>query len=401
MINPNQTDFAGQTIDVGWLIDGTGAPVREKVRLTLADDRLIDIVDLAPLEDPPLPDLDFSDCTVIPGLIDAHVHLWMSADLIDKDARAEQRGRAYGANLATMKRRVAAMVAYGLVAVRDGGDRQGQSLRLKGETERDRRLTIHSPGWAFHAPGRYGALIGRACHGALDQAVRRIAPGADHLKLVNSGVNSLVRFGRRTEPQFTAEQLTAAVRVAAGRGLKTMVHVNGEEAVGRTIAAGADSVEHGFFMGRDNLAKMADRGTVWVPTSVTMAAYARVMAGRPEGEVAARILDNQLDQLRLARELGVVAVVGSDAGSTGVIHGPSLYWELALFIEAGWPVERAVAAAGATAADLLGLADGFGRLTRGGRAVLVVLAGPPGAIAGPEPPIQAVYNRGWEEIKRS
>lgn len=400
MINPSQTYFSEQRIDVGWFIDGTGAPVREKVRLTLAEDRLTDIVDLDSIEDPPRPDLDFSDCTVIPGLIDAHVHLWMSADLTDKDTRAEQRTRPYKANLATMKRHVAAMIAHGLVAVRDGGDKQGQALKLKTEPELDRRLTIRSPGWAFHAPGRYGALIGRGCHGALDQAVRRIAPGADHLKLVNSGVNSLVDFGRQTKPQFTVDQLAAAARVAAGKGLKTMVHVNGEEAVGRTIAAGADSVEHGFFMGRDNLAKMADRGTVWVPTAVTMAAYARIMAGRPEGEVAARILDDQLNQLRLARELGVNAVAGSDAGSTGVVHGPSLYWELALFIEAGWPVELAVAAAGEAAADLLGLTDGSGRLTRGGRAALVVLAGPPGTIAGPEPPVQAVYNQGWMEIKR-
>ncbi|AQV01094.1 hypothetical protein [Desulfococcus multivorans] len=56
-----------------------------------------------------------------------------------------------------------------------------------------------------------------------------------------------------------------------------MVHCNGETPVAIAVEAGCDSVEHGFFMGEENLRRMADMGTVWVPTAVTMKAYARML----------------------------------------------------------------------------------------------------------------------------
>ena len=68
--------------------------------------------------------------------------------------------------------------------------------------------------------------------------------------------------------------MSAAVQAAASRGLSVMVHANGEAPVRIAAMAGCRSVEHGFFMGSENLSRMADRGVTWVPTAVTMQAYA-------------------------------------------------------------------------------------------------------------------------------
>ena len=125
-------------------------------------------------------------------------------------------------------------------------------------------------GKAWHAPGRYGALIGRTPFSGhtLAQSNREEEHRADHIKIVNSGLNSLSSFAEETPPQFDTEQIQAAVQAGHDLGLRTMVHANGQEAVRVALEAGCDSIEHGYFMGNDNLLKMAEKGITWVPTDV-------------------------------------------------------------------------------------------------------------------------------------
>jgi imidazolonepropionase-like amidohydrolase len=161
-----------------------------------------------------------------------------------------------------------------------------------------------------------------------------------------------------------------------------MVHANGRRPVAEAVAAGCTSIEHGFFMGRANLEAMAARGTVWVPTAVTMAAYARQLTrqltrgrqsqGEDFGGVASgadldvvrRNRDHQLAQLRLAFRLGVRVAVGTDAGSLGVDHGRAVAAEMALLAQVDYPIEAVVQAATWNGARLLGLSD-RGRLGQG------------------------------------
>jgi imidazolonepropionase-like amidohydrolase len=84
--------------------------------------------------------------------------------------------------------------------------------------------------------------------------------GVDHIKIVNSGLNSLSCFAKETKPQFDSAELKAAVRADRQCGLKTMVHANGKMPVKIAVDAGCDSIEHGFFMGVENLHRIADRG---------------------------------------------------------------------------------------------------------------------------------------------
>ncbi|MBW1806343.1 MAG: hypothetical protein JRJ06_08270, partial [Deltaproteobacteria bacterium] len=119
-------------------------------------------------------------------------------------------------------------------------------------------VIIRIAGRAWHAPGRYGRLIGRFPeHGeSLSQSILRDHKGIDYIKIVQSGLNSLTRFGMESSPQFDQEELV-------------MVHANGRLPVRSAIEAGCNSIEHGFFMGDENLAMMAEKRIVWVPTVFT------------------------------------------------------------------------------------------------------------------------------------
>ena len=181
-----------------------------------------------------------------------------------------------------------------------------------------------------------------------------------------------------------------------------MVHANGRVPVGEAVAAGCASIEHGFFMGRANLVRMADMGTVWVPTSVTMAAYARMLekGGRFGGvasgadlDVVHRNCDHQLEQLHQAREAGGTVAVGTDAGSLGVDHGTAVAEEMRLLSRAGYSTEAVVQAATRNGARLLGLTD-RGRLQPGLRADIIAVKGPPSGLIDQLTHPAAVYIKG-------
>ena len=124
-------------------------------------------------------------------------------------------------------------------------------------------VCVRAAGRAWHREGRYGRLIGRPPAEGLSvaEAIRQDGERGDHLKIVNSGLNSLTEYGRTTAPQFDLAEMSAAVKAAAERGLSVMVHANGEEPVRIAVMSGCRSVEHGFFMGRENLARMAEQGS--------------------------------------------------------------------------------------------------------------------------------------------
>jgi imidazolonepropionase-like amidohydrolase len=382
----------------GWLIDGTGGPIRKGVLLRIRGGRLASIdpvhADLPPDE----PVLDLSSCTLLPGFVDAHIHLSMSGTS-DPQVRKHQLGAPFEDMEPVMERHLREHLAQGVIALRDGGDRASHVLRYRETRLPESGIPLHlrSAGRAWHAPGRYGRLIGRSPREGvpLTDAVALDEAPVDHVKIVNSGLNSLVRFGEETRPQFGPEELRAAAAVCKRRGLPVMVHANGREPVRQAVEAGCDSIEHGFFMSTDNLRRMADRGTVWVPTACTMSAYARTLpAGAGEAAGAERNLDHQLEQIHEARRAGVSMALGTDSGSLGVHHGRSVAEELGLFLEAGMTVEEAIACATRTGASLLGLAEDAGRLVPGMPASLIAAQGSPDCLPRSVAPPLAVYIRG-------
>lgn len=376
---------ANTVYHAGWLIDGTGARARKDCRIVVAEGCISRVCGAGE----PLPAggvaVDLTDCTILPALIDSHVHLVMSGTT-DHTIRKAQLASTYTDRLDTIARHLAQHRACGVVAVRDGGDHNGDVLRYAIENNhptRD-RVDIRAPGRARHAKGRYGKLIGIPVEPGtrLVDSVGSTGTRRDHLKIVNSGLNSLTQFGVETKPQFDFDALKRAIDAARRQGIPTMVHANGHLPVQLAVEAGCASIEHGFFMGRENMQRMAERGTVWVPTAVTMKAYEAYLAEQGHrsdtsfADVSRKNLDHQLEQMRLARQVGVVLAVGTDAGSPGVHHGRAVQTEIELFVSAGFSVEEAVRCASRNGARLMQM-DDRGAITVGMRADFIAVRTPP------------------------
>jgi len=324
----------------GWIIDGTGRPAENDCIITIDGETVLSVNKPFPGAVPPENMTDLTGCTILPGLFDSHAHLTISGSF-DSEIRNSQITDAYPFAEPRIKKHIKDYIKFGVVAVRDGGDFHAHALHYKMNYHslKDSPVKIYTAGNGWHKKGRYGQLLGMYLEPGKDlaQAIReKYKPGIDHIKVVNSGLNSLESFGRETSSQFSLDELRRAVDAGNELGLKTMVHANGYEPVKTAIRAGCRSIEHGFFMGDENMGKMAETGTVWVPTIFTMKAYMEYLSGDiARRDVAERNLEHQLQQVGKALEYGVTIALGTDSGSPGVFHGPSVVEELKLLMEAG------------------------------------------------------------------
>lgn len=382
-----------------WLIDGTGSPARKDALIRVEEGLVSSVEFPAPEElsrlrrDGPsgVALQSYPASTLLPGLIDCHVHLAMSGKT-DQELRVRQLRSEFEQNAPLIQERIETCLGLGIMALRDGGDIGGHALRYaRGNAHSPARVKCAGKGW--RAPGRYGKIIGRVPEegSTLAESIRADFPHVDHIKILNSGINSLTEFGKETAPQFGRDELAPAFRQAREHGRKIMVHANGRLPVVFAVDAGCDSIEHGFFMGEENLKKMADHQIFWVPTAVTMKALS---AHAVQSGVASMILENQLEQMRRARRLGVPVASGTDAGSFGVRHGLALAEELALMVEAGFSVEETVRNATSVGARLLGLDHELGRIRPGMPANFLVVPGPPADFPRSLAFLSAVYLNG-------
>lgn len=387
-----------QYILAGWFIDGSGGPIQEKVLLKI-EDGFFTGIDSYNSSDPPDPSqlTDFSYGIVLPALLDSHVHLCMSGT-VDPVARKKQLKAECEELLPVITEHITQQFSHGIVAVRDAGDKHRCVLRYRHEqVSRGREpVVVVSGGRAFHKKERYGGLIGGhpGDGETLIQAFEREEQSGDQIKIINSGLNSLSLFGRETKPQFRLEELQELVALVKTQGKKVMVHANGRLPVKTALEAGCDSIEHGFFMGSENLDKMADSGTFWVPTVYTMKAcgqYADRCAVPAVRGVIEKNLTRQIEQLSRARACGVRVALGTDAGSIGVLHGEALVEEMKLFIRAGYPLAEVISCATENNAQLLGLESEFGRIAAGKPAHFLVARGTPAQLPRKLLYLEALY----------
>jgi imidazolonepropionase-like amidohydrolase len=387
-------------IHAGYLIDGSGGPVQKDVLLTVVGGK---IAGIEPFDRGNFPDptslVDLSRCTIVPPLVDSHVHLALSGT-IDKEARAHQLEAGYYEIEGVVARNIGYHFSHGVFALRDGGDKNGYVLRYRDATAGASPLPVQLKvsGRAWYRQGRYGGMLGRHPAGdeSLALAFGREKEPIDQVKLINSGPNSLSEFGRETPPQFKLEEMRETVRLAHRRGLPVMVHANGVEPVKMAIEAGADSIEHGYFMGRENLERMAEKQIFWVPTLFAMQALTHsVIRISPAGEraIAARNVASQLQQVAWARELGVVIAAGTDSGSHGVLHGEAMVEEIKLLIKGGYSLPEALKSATLNGARLLGL-DELGLLAKGRPADFLVALGTPAQLPRKLAYLEAIYING-------
>ncbi|OQY47841.1 MAG: hypothetical protein B6240_05280 [Desulfobacteraceae bacterium 4572_87] len=374
--------FDEKTVLAGWMIDGTGAPIQKNVLLGIRNGVFEKIQSFPVTSMKPPGILDLSEYTLLPGLADAHVHMFMSGNE-DRSRRKQQLNEGFHQVKKTISRHLEQLLVHGVLAVRDGGDKDGYTQQYKKSCMKEpyTDISLYVAGKAWHKPGRYGSFVGCALKkGSLAQGILRGSDDIDHVKIIQSGLNSLTVFGKESPPQFHLKALREAVNVSTRLGLKTMVHANGEVPVQIALEAGCSSIEHGFFMGEENLAQMAHKNVFWVPTAYTMKAYAEHAEGsNVDRRVALRNLDHQLEQISEAKRLGVPIALGTDSGSIGVHHGSAVISELRLLLDAGFSMEGAIKCASFNNARLLGL-DGKGFMKKGMRADFIAVKGSPSGL---------------------
>lgn len=385
-------------IKAGYLIDGRGSPIQKNVLLTIWDERVQSIEQLSPNVSLPPGTTDLSHCTLVPPLTDTHVHLSMESTIPERSGRRKPAPSPHKPS-SLIARNLYYHFIHGVLSVRDCGDRYENVFRFRQHTNENLPpMTITTSGPAWYKKGCYGSFLGHPLDEQADftKLFDEHEPFCDFIKIIQSGINSLQEFGLATDPQFTTNQLRQIVTLAGQKGKKVSVHANGEKPVRMTIEAGCHSVEHGFFMGKENLKRMADMQIAWCPTAVTMKVLSDPkvrMVGPHERGVAQKNLEHQLEQLTIAREYGVKVVLGTDAGSPGVLHGESAAEELKLFLKAGYSLPEAIECACSNGASLLDLHD-TGIIAAGKPANFLVARASPATLPRKLSYLEAIYING-------
>lgn len=285
---------------------------------------------------------------LMPGMVEAHCHLFLDGGELDLSKRAAYLKFSREAMLAVGRQSLAQAAAAGISLVRDAGDIHGINLQLRSEQGAlsATNPTVLCPGRAIRNAGRYGGFMATAMtdEASLDALVADLAGEADQVKILMTGLIDFEAGEVKGPPQFTLQQARRITQIAKARGRRTFAHCSGVAGIDIALAAGIDSIEHGFFITRQQLRVMADQGVSWVPTfSPVHFQWARPeLAGWSAQTVTKleQILDGHRQQLAYAYEIGVPVLVGSDAGSPGVRHGYSYVEELMLMGGAGVRLEQ-------------------------------------------------------------
>jgi imidazolonepropionase-like amidohydrolase len=337
--------------------------------------------------------IDLGDATLLPGFIDAHVHLdmEMSDDWYRDFFQGVMRFPAEQALYAALYAR--RTLEAGFTTVRDVGSVDYVSLGLRnainaGIAEGPRMLIANyaissTGGHADQAPfppdrvKPAGTLQG-VCNSPAEcrEAVRyQIKYGADLIKFMPSG-GVLSLSDPVDVPELTQEEMNAVVSEAHTWHRKVAAHCHGDQAAKMAIAAGADSIEHGSFLQDDTLRLMKEKGVYLVPTL-----FAGFWVGEkadhfpPAIAVKARAAAAQMQSMfQHAAKIGVKVAFGTDSAVEP--HGLDAQ-EFSLMVKNGFTPAQALLAATAGGADLLGLADRIGTIQTGKLADLVAVPGDP------------------------
>lgn len=366
-----------RVIKGGWLFDGSGS-LLEGQAVIIAGDRVKEIVPAAslPLEHD-LSVIDADGCTVLPGLIDCHVHICSSGvadgskEAMDPDAMIALRAAN---NARTLLR-------SGFTTIRNMGTKHQVDISVKQAIECGYIVgpRIITSGEMLTMTGGHGWTAGRQVDGpdeARKGAREQLRAGAEVIKIMATG-GVMTPGVEPGSPQLTIEEMRAAVEEAHKAGRKTATHAQGTTGIKNAILAGLDTIEHGIFLDDEVIQMMIERGVALVPTLV--APYHIVQGGVEAGipayavEKANRVFDAHQASFRKALAAGVIIAFGTDCGTP--LNKPGVNaLEFELLVKYGMTPTQALLAATSVAAKVCDR-DQVGAIAAGKFADLLVVKG--------------------------
>lgn len=338
--------------------------------------------------------IDLKDATVMPGLMDMHVHISSQQGpgaYIERFTKNE-------ADFALKSVKYAELTLMsGFTTVRNLGDRYNESVALKrainaGDIVGPRIYTAAKSiattgGHADPSNGSNQDIMGDpgpregVINGIADarKAVRqRYKDGADLIKITaTGGVLSLAKNGQN--PQFMDDELQAIVATAKDYGMTVAVHAHGKEGMERAIRAGVSSIEHGTYMDDTTMELMKQYGTYYVPT-VLAGKWVEEKAQidgffpdvvRPKAAAIGPLIQNTFGN---AFRAGVKIAYGTDSGVSA--HGDN-WQEFVYMVEAGMPPLDAIRSATWHGAALLNVSEQLGSIEAGKLADIIAVSGDP------------------------
>ncbi len=388
---PNTARAGDIVVHAGALFDGVSPTLRQTVSIVIHDDKIV-AIEPGFTTHPGAQIVDLSTQTVLPGLIDCHIHI--SARLPGQDNATEYAvthndidaglvGAKYGREL----------LRQGFTTARDvgGGDETVSLMHAFAEgTLPGPRLWVSLEPLgptAGHGDRRSGLsrdlTIAHAENGIVDSpemAVLKVREhrrrGATVIKIMPSG--GIASTGDNPNQQLmTDAEMKAAVDTAHSLGLKVAAHIYPAEAIDHAVLAGVDSVEHGSFADARTYALMKAHGTYLVPTLTVFAVFSEVARTHPEllapGTAPKELANDAIPARNLgpAYRAGVKLAYGTDIG-----QGDHTM-EFGLMVAAGVSPLDALYASTRNAADLIGASDRIGGVVPGRLADLVAVDGDP------------------------
>lgn len=334
--------------------------------------------------------IDLKSKTVMPGLIDCHVHMDHQTSsnrmlpFIENPADKAFTAIQYS-NITLMS---------GFTTVRDVGGSVTISIRNainKGQIIGPRIFTagkiLSSTGG--HGDGTNGLRedlmhipeLNSDVVNGIDECIKmvrqRYKDGADLIKICSTGgVLSLEKDG--SGAQFSEEEIRAIVNTAKDYGMKVACHAHGAEGIKRAVRAGVASIEHGTYVDDEAIALMKKMGTYHIPTIIagkSVADSAKKPGYFPEiiAKKATEVGSTIQSAFAKTYKAGVKIAFGTDAGVYA--HGKN-WMEFMYMTEAGMPILECIKAATVNAADLLGITD-IGTLEKGKIADIIAVDGDP------------------------
>jgi imidazolonepropionase-like amidohydrolase len=327
-------------------------------------------------------------CTVMPGLIDCHVHTMCDAEMSVERLLIHEHRSTLAIIAAEMAKK---LLAAGFTTVRDTGSVGFIGVGLRTAIQRGLVPGPHMvvAGDVLSMTGGHSdlhlcphaAFEGEWVVDGVDQVRKRVRTqlkqGVDLIKMcATGGVLS-----PNTEPgstQLSLDEMRVAVEEAHNAGKRAAAHAMGARGVKNAIEAGFDTIEHGCLLDEEAIAMLVARGRYLIPTLVAPQRIIAHGAHLPPHAVrkAKAVAERHKESIHRAHRAGAKIAFGTDAGTPFNRHGENAY-ELELLVGAGLSPMDALVAATSSAAEAIGVAEDRGSLAPGLLADLLIVEGDP------------------------